>query len=153
MHAMIIVIYVKCLYYLGIHICNKQKKYRISHLCRVHWPRHTANGPSFAVCNDLGTRQRLSLCRVPGPGSTQQTSLAMSAWQPAKNISRGSARAHGKSFDVCPLYCTRQRVPLPMAICRVPFAVCGTPHTANHLPWAFWPLSCAIGTRQKGCLP
>ena len=70
----------QCLYYLGYHIRNKQKKYRISHLCRVHWPRHTANGPYFAVCNDLGTRQRLSLCRVPDPGDTRQTSLATSAW-------------------------------------------------------------------------
>ena len=90
---------------------------------------HTAKEPIFAVCNDQGTWQRLSLCRVPGTGGTRQTSPATSAWQPAKNVCCGSARAHDKAFVVCPIYCTRQRGPLPTAVCRVPFAVCGTRQT------------------------
>ena len=44
LHAMIIMIYVNCLYYLGYHIRNKQKE-------------NTGSG-TFAVCKNHGTRQR-----------------------------------------------------------------------------------------------
>ena len=122
---MIIMIYVNCLYYLGYHICNKQKKYRIRDLCRVQKPWHTANEPIFAVCQSQGTRQIFELCRVPrrqahGKGGRHVTS------QVSVFFCRGSALAHGKYFAVCSINGTWQRTPLPMSECRVLFAVCGT---------------------------
>jgi len=44
LHAMIIMIYVNCLYYLGYHIRNKQKE--------------NTGSETFAVCKNHGTRQR-----------------------------------------------------------------------------------------------
>ena len=136
MHAMIIVIYVKCLYYLGYHIRTKQKKYRISHLCRVHWPRHTANGPSFAVCQAQAAHgKRPSPCQL----GSQQKILAVGQPGHTAKLCRVPDILHAtKSFfaDDC----------LPCDLCRVR-------HTTNHLSCAFGPLPCAPSTQQKGYLP
>ena len=107
LHAMIIMIYVNCLYYLGYHIRNKQKK-RIRDLCRVQKPWHTAKEPMFAVCQSQGTRQTFELCRVPrrqahGKGGRHVTSQVFCFFLPWVN------------FD------TRQK------LCRVPDKW----HTAN----------------------
>ena len=113
MHAMIIVIYVNCLNYLGYHICNKQKNKKLG---------------TFAVCKYHGIRQR----NQPLPCARHRwhtANVPRHVRQPCKKVYCGSARAHGKASAVCPIYCTRQRGPLPMAVCRVPFAVCGTLQT------------------------
>ena len=125
LHAMIIMIYVNCLYYLGYHVRNKQKE-------------NTRSG-TFAVCKNHGTRQtcqylpcaktmahgkdlNFAVChasRAHGKGA------ATSSWL-ATLFCRGSRMAHGKPFAVCPIYSTRQRPALPIPGCRVRFAVCGT---------------------------
>ena len=170
MHAIIIVIYVNFLYYLGYHIRNKQKK----------------NQGPLPCANTMAHGKGTNLCRVPGTGGTRQTSPATSgshakkfavgqpghtakplpcaryiaqgkgapatsASQPCKKVCRGSARAHSKAFAVCPIYCTRQRGPLPTAVCRVPFAVCGTRQTFCRGLLGLCRVPLAHG--QKGCLP
>ena len=95
----------------------------------MHWPRHTTKWPSFAVCNGQGTRQRLSLLPCARPREHTAKGSATSSCHPSMKDWRGSARAHGKAFTVCPTYSTRQSRPLTMVVCRVPFAMCGTRQT------------------------
>ena len=126
LHAMIIMIYVNCLYYLGYHIRNKQKE-------------NTGSG-TFAVCKNYGTRQRnqcLPCAKAKAHGKHlnfavchvyRHTAKAAATSLPRFSafFCRGSALAHGKGFAVCPINGTRQTTPLPTSECRVLFVVCGT---------------------------
>ena len=80
----------------------------------MHWPRHTAKIEPLPCARPMGHTAKGS---------------ATSSCHPSMKDWRGSARAHGKAFAVCPTYSTRQSGPLPTTVCRVPFAVCGTRQT------------------------
>ena len=126
LHAMIIMIYVNCLYYLGYHIRNKQKE-------------NTGSG-TFAVCKNHGTQQRnqcLPCAKAKAHGKHLNFAVChvyrhtAKAWPRHRSwvatfFCRGSIVAHGKPFAVCPIYSTRQRPALPTTGCCVRFAVCGT---------------------------
>ena len=144
----------KCLYCLRYHIRNPQKKYIESGpfaVCNDHLlpcAKVTAHGKdlAFAVCNDLGTRQRFSLCRVPGRGSTRQSPSPHHPAGRAQNFAVGQIRhtvkvlpcvrniAHGKGclcrrlFAGWPLTCAAHDK--AFAVCFSGFAVCFG-HTAN----------------------
>ena len=123
LHAMIIMIYVNCLYYLGT----------------IYAIKKTGSG-TFAVCKNHGTRQRnqcLPCAKAKAHGKHLNFAVchvyrhtakaaAMSLPRFSTFFYRGSALAHGKGFAVCPINGTRQTTPLPTSECRVLFAVYGT---------------------------
>ena len=80
-------------------------------ICRVQIPWHTA---------------KIQLLPCARPGKHTAKILATSSGRSPEKFYRGSPLALGKGFAVCPRSCTRQRLALPMPVCRVPFAVCGT---------------------------
>ena len=96
--------------------------------------RKQCQRPLFAVCKYPGTRQRLSLCRVPGRESTRQRSLPCHPAGRPRNFAVGHPWHSAKAgfADAC----------LPCALCRVR-------HTANPLPWDFRALPCPA----KGASP
>ena len=131
MHAMIIVIYVSCLNYLGYHICNKQKKLG-----------------TFAVCKYHGTRQR-----------NQPLPCARHRWHTAnvpRHVKQPCKKVYGQSGHTAkPLPCARYIAhgKRPFANGCLPCALCRVRHTANLLPWTFGVLSCAPWHTTKGLSP
>ena len=115
MHAMIIVIYVKCCIIWGtIYVI---KKFKIKDLCRVQIPWHTAKEPTFAVC-----QAQVAHGKRPPPRQLRSHAKKFAVGQSghtAKTLPCARYIAHGKG-----------------ALCRRLFAVCGTRQTfCRELLW------------------
>ena len=119
-------------------MCNEQGTQQRSHLLS---PR-----PFFAVCYCLGTRQSSGLCRVQLPWHTakiQTLPCAMPGMHTANPPSTSSVQPWAffflpwVSLGMCPISCTRQRLPLPMSVRRVPFVRQRRPCRVQHMAKVF----------------
>ena len=111
---MIIMIYVNCLYYLGYHICNKQKE-------------NTGSG-TFAVCKNHGTRQR-NQCLPCAKAKAHGKHLNFAVCHVYRHTAKAAATSlprFSAFFLPWVSFGTRQTTPLPTSECRVLFGVCGT---------------------------
>ena len=95
---------------------------------------------AFAVCIDLGTRQRASLCRVPGRGSPWQRTLPCHPSGRAQKFAVGQVWHTGKALP-----CARNIAHGKGCLCRWLFAVCPLPCAAHGKAFA------VCGTRQSLC--